>query len=162
MQKAIVIGSPGAGKSVFAKKLSDKTGLPLIHLDMVWHKPDRTTISREELDCFLEKTFKETAWIIDGNYVRTLEVRMKNADTVFFLDYPVEVCLAGIKERVGKERSDMPWVENTLDEEFRSFVEEYPKEQTPIVYELLEKYKEGRTIVIFKAREEAEKYLEEQ
>ena len=48
MKKVIVIGSPGAGKSTFSRKLRDKTGLPLFYLDMIWHKPDKTNITREE------------------------------------------------------------------------------------------------------------------
>ena len=49
-QKAIVIGCPGAGKSTFARMLSDKTHLPLYYLDMLWHKPDRTTVDRNIFD----------------------------------------------------------------------------------------------------------------
>lgn len=54
LNKVIVIGSPGAGKSTFSRKLRDVTGLPLYYLDMLWHKPDRTTISREEFDTKLK------------------------------------------------------------------------------------------------------------
>lgn len=50
MKRVIVIGSPGAGKSIFSRKLRDKTGLPLHYLDMIWHLPDRTNISKEEFD----------------------------------------------------------------------------------------------------------------
>ncbi len=50
MKRVIVIGSPGAGKSTFARKLKDKTGLPLYYLDRIFHKPDRTTVTREEFD----------------------------------------------------------------------------------------------------------------
>lgn len=57
MKKAIVIGCPGSGKSYFAKKLHDATGFPLYHLDMIWHKPDKTHISREEFDETLKKNF---------------------------------------------------------------------------------------------------------
>lgn len=58
MQRVIIIGSPGAGKSTFARRLRDKTGLPLFYLDMLWHKPDRTTVSKEEFDAQLEKLLK--------------------------------------------------------------------------------------------------------
>ena len=50
MQRVMIIGCPGAGKSTFARALAEKTGLPLIHLDLIWHKPDRTHISRDEFD----------------------------------------------------------------------------------------------------------------
>ena len=104
MSKIIVIGSPGAGKSVFSQKLSDITGLPLYHLDMLYHKPDGTHISKEELEDKLREIFSNDDWIIDGNYQRTLEIRLKECDTVFLLDFPTEVCLEGAKSRIGKKR----------------------------------------------------------
>ena len=55
MKKVIVIGCPGAGKSTFARRLRDLTGLPLFYLDRIWHKADRTTVSREEFDAALEQ-----------------------------------------------------------------------------------------------------------
>lgn len=65
MKKVIVIGSPGAGKSTFSRKLRAVTGLPLYHLDMIWHKPDRTNISREELVQEQKKIMENRSWIID-------------------------------------------------------------------------------------------------
>ena len=58
MKKAIVIGCPGSGKTTFAEKLRDKTGLPLFYLDAIWHKPDRTHISIEEYDARLTEILK--------------------------------------------------------------------------------------------------------
>ena len=158
MRKVIVIGCPGAGKSTFARKLRDATHLPLYYLDMLWHKEDKTNISREEFDTKLNDIIKKDNWIIDGNYLRTLEMRLKECDTVFLLDYSLEVCLAGAKSRIGKKREDMPWVETELDEEFKQFIEDFSKSQLPQVYELLDKYSEKRNIIIFKSRVEAEKY----
>ena len=98
-------------------------------------------------------------WIIDGNYGSTMEMRLKNCDTVFFLDYSTEVCISGIKERQGKVRSDMPWVENgNTDEEFISFIKGYNFESRPKVLELLKKYS-SKNIIVFNSREESEKYL---
>lgn len=160
MKKIIVIGSPGAGKSTFARKLRDKTGLALYYLDLIWHKPDKTNISKEEFDRRLSEIIACESWIIDGNYQRTIETRLKACDTVFLLDYPLETCLSGAIERVGRKREEMPWVEEELDPEFRQWIEDFPKEKLPQIYELLEKYREGKQIFIFKSRDEAEWYLE--
>lgn len=159
MQKIIVIGCPGAGKSTFSRFLRDKTNLPLYYLDMLWHKPDKTNITRDEFDQKLADILKQDRWIIDGNYGRTLEMRLKSCDTVFLLDFPLEVCLQGAKERVGKPREDMPWVEETLDQEFKEWIENFSKDRLLHIYELLEKHKD-KNIVIFKSREELEKYKE--
>lgn len=160
-QKVIIIGSPGAGKSTFARNLRDITGLPLHYLDLINHKPDRTTIPREEFDAKLEEILASERWIIDGNYQRTIERRLLACDTVFLLDYPVEQCLEGAQERVGRKREEMPWVEETLDETFRQFILEFRQTKLPQIYALLEQYKDGRYIVIFKSRSEAEAWLEE-
>ena len=159
MRKIIVVGSPGAGKSTFARRLRDATGLPLYYLDMLWHKPDKTNISREEFDARLNRIVQKDEWIIDGNYQRTLETRLKICDTVFLLDYPLEDCLLGAESRIGKKREDMPWIETEFDEEFKQWIMDFSKDQLPQIYGLLEKYKKNREIVVFKSREESEIYL---
>ncbi len=158
--KIIVMGSPGAGKSVFSKKLREVTNLPLYHLDMLYHNEDGTHISKEELEEKLKEIFKEDKWIIDGNYQRTLEMRIKECDTVFLLDFPTEVCIEGAKNRIGKNRDDLPWIEEKLDEEFEQRIIKFSKDKLPQIYELLNKYKENLNITIFKSRKEADKYIE--
>lgn len=160
MKRVIVIGCPGAGKSTFSRKLRDKTGLPLYYLDMLWHRPDRTNIPKEEFDARLAEILATECWIIDGNYSRTLEVRMKACDTVVLLDYPLEVCLAGAGEWIGKKREELPWVEEEFDEEFRQWILEFPEKKLPQIYQLLEKYREGRQVMIFHSRQEADDYFE--
>ena len=157
--KVIVIGCPGAGKSTFSQKLSNIWNLPLYHLDMLYHNSDGTHISKEELEEKLREIFKNDNWIIDGNYQRTLEMRMKKCDTIILLDYPIEICLAGAESRIGTKREDLPWVEDKLDEEFKNSILNFSKEKLPQIYELLEKYKKDKEIVVFKDRGEAENFL---
>ncbi len=157
--KAIVIGCPGAGKSTFSRNLKDKTGLPLYHLDMLWHKPDKTTISRDAFDARLKTIVSGDKWIIDGNYGRTLEMRFASCDTVFLLDLPVDECLTATASRIGKPREDFPWTETEFDEEFRQWILDFPKNEMPAVYELIAKYKQEKTIYIFHTRNDIENYL---
>ena len=160
MNKAIVIGCPGSGKTTFAEKLQKSLGLPLYHLDAIWHKSDKTHIPREEFDQRVSEIFATDQWIIDGNYKRTIEVRLKNCDTVFLFDLPTEVCLQGVTERIGKSRYDLPWLETELDTEFKAFIEAFPEDTLPYIYDLLDKYKDDKKIVIFRSREDADKYIE--
>lgn len=160
MKKIIVIGCPGSGKTTFAEKLRYKTGLPLYYLDAIWHKADRTHISREEYDARLSEILAHDLWIIDGNYSRTIESRILACDTVFLFDLPTSVCLDGAISRLGKGRYDMPWIDTELSPKFKSEIEEFPSKNLPTIYSLIDKYKEGRRVVIFKSREEADEFIE--
>lgn len=86
-------------------------------------------------------------------------MRVKECDTIFLLDFPTEVCLEGAKSRIGKKREDLPWVEKKLDENFEQYIINFAKEKLPPIYELLDKYKIGRNIIIFKSRTEADSYI---
>lgn len=160
MKKVIVIGCPGAGKTTFAEKLNKLTGLPLFYLDAIWHRPDRTHISREEYDERLSEILKLDTWIIDGNYNRTIEVRLRASDTVFLFDLPTDVCLDGAISRLGKERYDMPWIDTELDPKLKEEIEAFPQKGLPGIYELLERYGEGKNIIVFKSRAQADEYIE--
>ena len=159
MKKIIIIGSPGSGKTTFAEKMRDTLGLPLFYLDAIWHKPDRTHISREEYDARLSEILALDAWIIDGNYSRTIERRMAVCDTVVLFDLPVEVCLEGATARLGKPRYDMPWIDTELDPGLKQEIEGFSTKNRPAILELLERYGEGRQTVIFRSRRAADDYL---
>jgi adenylate kinase family enzyme len=159
-KKAIVIGCPGSGKTTFSEKLRARTGLPLYYLDAVWHKPDRTHFPREEFDLRLKEILNQSRWIIDGNYSRTLEVRLQHCDAVFLYDLPTEVCLQGAIDRLGKGRYDMPWIATELDPEFEDFIKDFADHSLPKIYGLIEKHKAGKQVFVFKSRQEADAFLE--
>ena len=154
----MVIGCPGSGKSTFSKTLHAKTDIPLFHLDMMNWNSDRTTVEKSVFLERLSNAIQTDKWIIDGNYGSTMELRMAACDTVIFLDYPLDVCLDGIRARRGKPRSDMPWIETEEDAEFIEFIKSYNEQQKPKVLELLEKYSD-KNIVILGSREQADSFL---
>lgn len=158
MNRVIVIGCPGSGKTTFSERLREKTGLPLYYLDAIWHRPDRTHISREEYDARLSEIMSLDQWIIDGNYKRTIESRLSVCDTVFLFDLPTSVCIEGATARLGKERYDMPWIDTELDSVLKKEIEEFPQKVLPDIYILLEKYRD-KNIVIFTSREQADSFL---
>lgn len=160
MKKMIVIGCPGSGKTTFAERLNKITSIPLYHLDAIWHKPDKTHISREDFDQAISEIFNTSEWIIDGNYNRTIEMRLLECDTVFLFDLPTEVCIQGATDRLGKERYDLPWLETELDPSFRQFIVDFPNDSLPRIYELIEKHGKDKEVVVFKSREDVDDFLE--
>ena len=158
MKRVIIIGCPGAGKSTFARKLAARTGLPLYYLDMIWHRADRTVIGREEFDKRLDKIVKDDECIIDGNYARTLPIRLTHCDTVFFFDIPLELCIEGAKSRLGKDRVDMPWVDDEMDPEFLQWIIDFPRDVVPEIEQHLSNF--DKTIIRFHSRVEADNYIE--
>ena len=159
MKKVIVIGCPGSGKSTFSRELHNKTALPLYHLDMMYWNEDKTTV---EKSVFLERLNDAMAgdeWIIDGNYNRTIEMRLQQCDTVFLFDLPTEVCIQGATDRLGKGRYDLPWIEKELTPSLRQSIEEFPFNSLPRIYELIAKYKKGKQVIVFKSREDVDEFL---
>ena len=158
MKKILVIGCPGSGKSTFARALNEITDIPLFHLDLMYWNADRTTAPKSVFLERLSDALAQSTWIIDGNYLSTMEMRIKECDTVIFLDYHTDICLEGIRQRRGKPREDMPWIETEEDEEFVSFVRNFAENGRPKITELLDKYSD-KNVVTFKARREAEEFL---
>ena len=156
--RILILGCPGSGKSTFARALAARTGLPLVYLDNLWWRADGSHISRDEFDRTLAGLLAGERWIMDGDYSRTYEVRVRACDTVIFLDYPEEVCMAGIVARVGQNRPDMPWTESTLDPELVAMVKNFATDNRPVLLSLFRKYPE-KQVIIFTSRDEADRWL---
>lgn len=160
MKKVIVIGCPGSGKSTLSIALSEITGLPLYHLDMMYWNANRTTVEKSVFMQRLTQALEKDEWIIDGNYASTIEMRLSACDTVVFLDYPTDACVDGIRKRRGRPRQDMPWVEKEDEEdaELLEFVVSYNDTSRPKLLELLSNYPE-KSVIILKNRDEAQEFL---
>ena len=166
MRRVLIIGCPGAGKTTFAQKLANKTGLPLVHLDRLYWRGRWEHLSEEAFDTALQMELDKPEWVMDGNYDRTLSRRLKYCDTVFFFDLPTVTCLWGITKRLrqnhGISRRDMG--ENCTERLDRNFVELFRKtwyfnrKHRKKYHEML---KNTGNCVIFKNRKQADKYLKE-
>ena len=164
MKKVLIIGCPGSGKTTLAKALSEKTGLPLIHLDKIQWTGDWECISRENFDRTLLEKMQAPFWIIDGNYNRTIPMRLKECDTVIYLDYPTHVSFYGAMKRVisnyGKVRDDMGGkCRERFDPTFFWFILTFNLKNRRRYHKLLDGAK-GKNIIILRSRKEADKFLD--
>ena len=159
MQKILIIGCPGSGKSTLARALHEKTGIPLCHLDMLYWNADKTVVDKRVFQERLSAVLATDRWLMDGNFSATMEMRLAACDTVIFLDYPTELCLASVRARRGKPRPDLPWVETEEDGEFMAYIAHFAAERRPQILELLAKYSDKR-IVILRSRAEADAFLQ--
>jgi adenylate kinase family enzyme len=111
VERVLIIGPCGSGKSTLARELAPLLGLPLFHMDQLYWKPGWVETSDELMQVKIEALSQEPRWIIDGNYGGTLRPRLKRADTVIYLDYPIRLCLWRLIKRIwtthGQVRADM-------------------------------------------------------
>lgn len=159
-KRILIIGCPGSGKSTFARALHQLNSLPLYHLDLLYWNADKTTVTQDVFRQRLQIILQKPCWIIDGNYVGTLEMRLQQCDTVYFLDYPAAICKAGVRERFGKPREDMPWIETEEDPEFMSYIDLFESDYKPKIQQLLQHFSH-KQIIVFQSRAESDRYLEQ-
>jgi adenylate kinase family enzyme len=164
MQKILVIGCSGAGKSTLAKQLSGKLHIEVIHLDALFWNSGWVQTSKEEWRERIDQLCKKEQWIMDGNYGRTLSMRLQVADTVILFDYPRLLCLWGAFKRrfmyAGKTRPDMAiGCPEKVDAEFLKWIWNFNNNEKPQIMQLLSNFK-GQ-VYILKSRKDAEKLIDE-
>lgn len=112
MERVLIIGSNGAGKSTFSYALADKTGLPLVHLDKLYWRGNWKVTPEKKFYQLVLREAQKPRWIIEGNNLCTLGDRLDYADTVFWFEFPPWLCLFRILKREwtyrGRVRPDMP------------------------------------------------------
>ena len=164
MERVIIIGCGGAGKSTLARKLGEKTGLPVVHLDQIWWEPGNWKhMEREAFDVRLRAELEKPRWILDGNFNRTLEARLAQCDTAIYLDYPRLLCLKNWIGRViqnwGHARADMAEGCNEwFDPEMAKWIWQFNSKNRNRYYELLN-HAQGVQVHVFRSRRETERFL---
>ncbi len=166
MKRVVVIGSGGSGKSTFARELAEITGLPVIHLDTVFWRPDWEPTPKDEWKAQVEQMVKADEWIMDGNFGGTREIRMQAADTIIMLDLPRWLCMYRVVERAityrGRRRPDMAeGCNEKLDWDFIIWVWNYRKQSGTRAFAEIEKLRD-KQVIILRSPREVEEFLSDQ
>lgn len=164
MERVLIIGSSGAGKSTMAVALGEKTGLPVVHLDKLFWRENWQSVSKEEFDALLGMELEKPKWIIDGNYDRTLPMRMARCDTDIYLDYTRWQCMLGIAKRIltnyGKVRPDMgSGCPERFDWGFIKWVWNFNRDKRAKLYRQIQQA-ENINVIILKNRKEGKAFLQ--
>jgi adenylate kinase family enzyme len=164
MQRILVIGSGGSGKSSFSAQLAQRTGLPLIHLDRHYWSAGWIEPAKEAWLAKVDAFVAGERWIMDGNYGGTMERRFAACDTVVFLDVSRWVCLWRVVARWwrhrGEARPDMaPGCHERLDASFLAWIFSYPERSRPKVMRRLAELRVDQRAVVLRSEREIETYL---
>lgn len=165
MQRVLIIGSGGAGKSWLARRLAEATGLPLVHLDREYWRPGWVEPPKDAWRARVAELIASERWILDGNYGGTLPARMERADTIVFLDVSRWHALLGIARRWWRYRgTPRPDVTDGCPERmtwtFVRWVWRYTERTRPLILEMLGDHAHGRAIVVLRDRGEIAAFLQ--
>ncbi len=163
MERILIIGCGGAGKSTLARQLGEKLSIPVVHLDKLWWRENWTHISREEFDAVVAAEAKKDQWIMDGNYNRSISQRLTYCDTIIYLDFSRLACLLGVAKRIlttyGKVRPDMgEGCPERFDWEFLQWVWNFNTQHREEYYKLLNEA-EGMETIVLKNRRAVKRFL---
>ena len=164
MERIMIIGCGGAGKSTLARQLGEKLNLPVVHLDQIWWKPGNWQhLEREEFDRLLKEEVEKPQWILDGNFNRTMETRLEFCDTVIYLDFSRWICLLSWIKRVitnwGTARADMAeGCAEWFDPEMAGWIWNFNSTHRENYYRMLNEA-EGVETIVLKNRRAVRKFL---
>jgi adenylate kinase family enzyme len=162
VDRIVIVGCGGSGKTVLARRLGGLVDAPVIHLDAVYYDkrwnplpPDRFAEVQREL-------VAAPRWVIDGNYASTLPIRLSCADTVVFLDLPATSCLAGILRRRVRQRGRQDRQTGVYDRitwQFLRYVAGYRSAMAPRVRRLIAGHAGHAEVHILRFRRAARRFM---
>jgi adenylate kinase family enzyme len=163
VQRVAVVGSGGAGKSVFSQELGRRTGLPVIHLDRHYWKPGWVETPAAEWRVLQAGLLGEERWIVDGNYGGTFDIRFERADTVIVLALSPWRCVAAALRRSlrnGGKAMQADGCPERVDRDFLRWIWRYPTDSRPRLDEALRRYSGRLRVVELRTRRETVAFLD--
>jgi len=162
MDRVLIVGCSGAGKTAFALRLGEKTGLPVVHLDREFWRPGWTEPAMAVWRHQVEELAAQPRWIMDGEFRNSLDLRLPRADMVIFLDMPRWLSLARVVRRTvrhfGRTRGDMaPGCTERFDWAFMKYIWKYQRKVRPRLCAKLAEFRGN--LIVLRSPAEAEAYL---
>jgi adenylate kinase family enzyme len=144
MERVVVLGAGGAGKTELAHAIARRAGLPIVHLDRIFWRPGWKLAPREEARGALDAAVARERWIVDGNFLSAGDARFERADTVVFLDLPRTTCIARVLRRAVRDRRrgrpDLPEdCREGFDWAFLKWIWRFSRDDRPRIMERLER-----------------------
>ena len=164
MERVLVIGSGGSGKTTLSLALAQVTGLPVVHLDQhFWGEGWAPTPAGAWLETVTELVGARR-WIMDGNYGGTLQLRLEAADTIVFLDVPRLRCVWRVVKRAlryrGRNRPSLPpGCHERVTLAFLSWIWSYPARRRPGILARLDEVRHRKQVVVLRADEDVRRFL---
>jgi adenylate kinase family enzyme len=164
MKRILIIGSGGAGKSTLARRLGEKTGIDVIHLDQLYWKPGWVETDKAEWAEIVRRETEKESWIMDGNFGGTFDLRAAACDTIIYLQFPRLLCLYRVLKRRltyrGTHRPDVAaGCDEKMDLEFLLWIWNYPKKAKYRKEPVLKKLEGEKKIIRLRSNAEVENFL---
>lgn len=164
LRRIMIIGSGGAGKSTFARRLGRALGREVVHLDALYWRAGWAEPPKDEWARRVAELARGESWILDGNYGGTMDIRLDACDTVIFLDMPRVLCVWRVLKRIASYRKgSRPDIAAGCDEhinwEFIKYVWNYPRSRRPKILEKLKALSAEKTVVHLKSGKDVEDFL---
>lgn len=161
MQRVLIVGPGGAGKSWLSTRLAAITGLPVVHLDREYWRAGWMETPKSAWRAMVAELIARDRWIMDGNYGGTLAMRMERADTIVFLDVSRWASLGGVLRRRCSRGPRLDMAEGCperIDLAFLRWLWRYHDHHRPGVLEQIGNFTHGRTVVTLRTRDEIERW----
>lgn len=165
MQRVLILGCSGSGKSTLTRSLAERTGLPVIHLDQAYFGPNWKEPPEPVWRKRVARLAARDAWLMDGNFRGTFDLRMPRADTILFIDLPTRLCLWRVLKRTlryyGRGRpGSASGCRERFDLPFLKYVGRYNERRRPLLLLELEAQRDfGKAVHILSSRRAVKQFL---
>ncbi len=165
MKRILVLGSAGSGKSTLTKRIGHILMLPVIHLDKYYWNPNWEETPADEWKEKVARLTTKDKWVMDGGYYSTLEMRVKRADSIIFIDFPRRVSYLRIFLRFlryrGETRPSMTErCPERLDWEFLKWIWSYPKTKRSWILGCLKRLTDTKEVFFLHSQNQIDRFVE--